>query len=619
MCRTALRSGLPLTVPVLLKPELELVDKVIQIPTIELFDLSRDGKVAIVLSNQSGSFQVSALPTEGGSPRQLTHGKERVSWARIANNSHHVGFSRDFGGKEQHQLFRVPLNGGKEEQLAQLPPVRIADFNWSHKDDRIAFAGATQEHNIVSILDTATGASREIYRGKGWMFNPDWSPDDSQIAFTAKTTETPTAMELVFTDAEGKGQPEVYTPKPGSENTGPQWHPRDPLVLFKTDAHGRYDLAVYYRKEKILSYLRAGENGVDIPVYGWTPDRKGVYYLASREGRTNLYLEQLDSAAPPRLLPLPDGWHAGFFNSTIKMTANTIIYSYSSLSKPSAVSRLDLNLDRTTPLYEQEAALPLGTAEPIVYKSFDNRPIHGWFIKTASKQPRPPCVLWIHGGPAWQVADEWNSAIQSFAVAGYNIFAPNIRGSTGYGVEFQNLNIHDVGGADLRDVEEASKYLKTRPDVDRDKIAIVGASYGGYMTFLATTKLPQLWAAGAAIVGITDWKEMYDLSDALFRSFIERYFGKPDENPQLYHDRSPINFVENIRAPLFIWHRGNDSRCPLGPVEKFAKQLKEQGKKYEMNVVWDEGHGLQKTENLARQYKPVVSFLTKELKTPGSI
>ncbi len=127
--------------------------------------------------------------------------------------------------------------------------------------------------------------------------------------------------------------------------------------------------------------------------------------------------------------------------------------------------------------------------------------------------------------------------------------------------------------------------LSTKAPSDSDKIAIVGTSYGGYMTFLATTKLPQLWAAGAAIVGMTDWKEMYELSDALFRSFIERYFGRPEGNPQLYHDRSPINYVENIWAPLLIWHRGNDSRCPLGPVEKFANRLKEQGKKYEMEVV----------------------------------
>jgi len=157
------------------------------------------------------------------------------------------------------------------------------------------------------------------------------------------------------------------------------------------------------------------------------------------------------------------------------------------------------------------------------------------------------------------------------------------------------------------------KYIRSRPGVDPAKIAIVGASYGGYMTFLAMTKLPRLWAAGAAIVGITDWEESYELSDAAFRSFIERYFGPPDVNRKLYRDRSPIHFVENIRAPLLIWHRGNDSRCPLKPVEKFADRLKELGRPYDMVVVWDEGHGMQKTENLVRQYEGVVRFLDKAL------
>ena len=195
------------------------------------------------------------------------------------------------------------------------------------------------------------------------------------------------------------------------------------------------------------------------------------------------------------------------------------------------------------------------------------------------------------------------------------MFAPNIRGSTGYGVEFQNLNIHDVGGGDLRDVEYAAEYLRTRREVDPRRIAIVGASYGGYMTYLALGKLPDLWAAGAAIVGITDWREMYDLSDAAFRSFVERYFGKPEENPDLYRDRSPIEFVERVRAPLLIWHRGNDSRCPLAPVEKYATKLKQFGKTFEIEVVWDEGHGFQKTENVVRQYQGVVRFLGKYVGT----
>ncbi len=175
------------------------------------------------------------------------------------------------------------------------------------------------------------------------------------------------------------------------------------------------------------------------------------------------------------------------------------------------------------------------------------------------------------------------------------------------------MNIHDCGGADLKDVEEAAKYIKTRPDVDPSKIALVGASYGGFMTFLATTKIPDYWAAGAAIVGITDWKEMYELSDAAFKSFIERYFGKPEENPGLYYDRSAINFAQNLKAPLLIWHRGNDSRCPLAPVQKYADRLRELGKDFEMNVVWDEGHGFQKTENLVRQYKGIIEFLDRKM------
>ena len=157
-------------------------------------------------------------------------------------------------------------------------------------------------------------------------------------------------------------------------------------------------------------------------------------------------------------------------------------------------------------LYEERTEIPLGKAEHVVYRSFDGLPIQGWFLKQPGYEGPRPCVLWIHGGPAWEVADEWNGPVQSLTVAGLNVFAPNIRGSTGYGVEFQNMNIHDVGGADLKDVEKAAEYLKTRPDVDPEKIAIVGASYGGYMTFLATTKLPSLWAAGAAVVGITDWE-----------------------------------------------------------------------------------------------------------------
>jgi len=605
-----------MTEPVLVSPRLVYVDRVIGIPDIELLDLSKDGKTALALSNKTGSYQLAAVDVRGGLLRQVSHGKERVAWARISNDSETVCFSRDFGGKEEHQLFTVPLvDGGEEEQLTQLSGTRVNDFNWSNGDDRLAVAGATKEVNGLWTVDLSDGSHTEIYRNRHWIFNPEWSKNDSTVAVSAKTTEHPTALEIVLLSSEGDGEPVVYTPKQDSENTIGGWHPSEPWILFKTDARDRYELAVYKTDSQELSYLKGRELGVDFPVFGWMPDGKSVYYLATNTGRTRLYVEQVEGSGPPSEVPLPEGYHAGFLGSSLRVdrSGEHFVFSWSSLSSPTTLSRYDIGTRRVETLHEHFTDLPLGRAEPVVYNSFDGRPIHGWFLKPPRMEGKRPCVLWIHGGPAWEVADAWNPAIQSFLVAGYTLFAPNIRGSTGYGVEFQNLNIHDCGGADLKDVEEAAKYLRTRPEVDASKIALVGASYGGFMTFLATTKIPDYWAAAAAIVGITDWKEMYELSDAAFKSFIERYFGKPEENPDLYYDRSATNFAQNLKAPLLIWHRGNDSRCPLVPVQKYADKLRDLGNDVEMNVVWDEGHGFQKTENLARQYRAVIEFLDKKL------
>src|SRR5207244_8996433 len=128
------------------------VERVIGIPDIELFYLSKDGKTALVLSNRTGSYQLAALDTRGGQLRPVSHGKERVACARISNDSETVCFSRDFGGREEHQLFTIPLTDGEEEeQLTKLPATRAFNFNWSNGDDRIALEVATHETNAVWI------------------------------------------------------------------------------------------------------------------------------------------------------------------------------------------------------------------------------------------------------------------------------------------------------------------------------------------------------------------------------------------------------------------------------------------------------------------------------------
>jgi len=243
----------------------EQVKQVFEIPDLELLDVSRDGQAALVLSNNTGSYQLFSIPVQGGDLKQVSHGNERVSWASISNDSRWVAFSRDQGGKEQHQLYKTRLESGEEEQqLTQLSPNRILDFNWSSRDDRIAFAGSTEEFNGIWVVETKTGKVTEVYRQKHWLFGPEWTSDDSWLVFSAKTTEAPTSMELVFKDMNGHRSPIVYTPKPGSENTRAQWNTHNSsLVLFKTDAQDRYDLAIYDRDKARLSYLRPVQRSSD--------------------------------------------------------------------------------------------------------------------------------------------------------------------------------------------------------------------------------------------------------------------------------------------------------------------------------------------------------------------
>lgn len=134
--------------------------------------------------------------------------------------------------------------------------------------------------------------------------------------------------------------------------------------------------------------------------------------------------------------------------------------------------------------------------------------------------------------------------INSLRAAGYHVVAPNFRGSTGYGEKFRQLDIRDLGGGDLMNIVYARKHAIETGLTDEHKIAVMGYSYGGFMTYLATVKHPELWRCSIAGAGIVDWEELYHLSDSIFKQFVEILFTGKKE---LWKDRSAINFAENLR------------------------------------------------------------------------
>jgi dipeptidyl aminopeptidase/acylaminoacyl peptidase len=248
------------------------------------------------------------------------------------------------------------------------------------------------------------------------------------------------------------------------------------------------------------------------------------------------------------------------------------------------------------------------------YESADGLKIHAWYLPAAYGPVPQPAVVWAHGGPGAQTYDAWNPDLQSISQSGFAVLAPNFRGSTGYGAEFRNMNLSDLGGGDLEDVVAGAKWLAKQREIDKSKIAIFGRSYGGYMTLMALTKRPEVFAAGVALVPVTDWLELYELDDAALRKNDEELFGGPPEKKgELYRDRSPINFVSNIRVPVLIKAGRNDPSCHIQPIEKFVKRLEEMKRPHEFIVEEKEGHMSGRVDALKRDVTTGVNYLKKTL------
>ncbi|TRM83530.1 S9 family peptidase, partial [Sulfolobus sp. F3] len=251
--------------------------------------------------------------------------------------------------------------------------------------------------------------------------------------------------------------------------------------------------------------------------------------------------------------------------------------------------------------------LNLGEVEYIKIKSEVEVPT--WIIKSNRGRVPGIGIVYVHGGPWSDVDDSWNLLISPLLLFGYHVIAPNFRGSTGYGSKFNLMDIGDPGGGDLRDVVKARDYAVEKGIVKR--IGIMGYSYGGYMTLLAVGKELDKWDFGIAGASVADWVEMYELSDATFRSFIEILFN--GKNLELMKERSPITYVKNVKVPLCIIHSQNDSRTPLSPVMRYVQELHKSGKSFELHVVPNMGHAIYNVDNAIDILLPAIIFLKRQM------
>jgi len=247
------------------------------------------------------------------------------------------------------------------------------------------------------------------------------------------------------------------------------------------------------------------------------------------------------------------------------------------------------------------------------YQSFDGRRVQGWLLRNSD--PEAPLVMYLHGGPTATQGDWWYPEIPPLAIAGFHVFAPNFRGSDGFGMEFRDLNIGDLGGGDLQDVRYGAHYAMDIVKTDR-RPALFGGSYGGYLTLQGLLTQPNEWAGGVAIAPTTDWKEDYNLSDSHYRKFCVHFFGgTPAEKSDLYDDRSPITHLRGLTKPLLILHGENDTITALEAVKKFAAEAEKLRLPVQLAITRDEGHGSLHNMNAIRDITLTLEHLRTIFRT----
>src|SRR6266576_3350242 len=352
----------------------------------------------------------------------------------------------------------------------------------------------------------------------------------------------------------------------------------------------------------------------------FSPDGKSFTYTVNADGIEDVYIADRANVRAEKIPLQPGLSYFPGYPSSFSPSGDCLLLTHESSVQPADLWIDDLASRKITQLTRTAIASLAGAAMPpsrvVHYKSFDGTVISAlmWVPFNLQRDGSNPALVLPHGGPTWQVIDFWNPSVAALVSRGYICIAPNVRGSTGYGIDFQKANYQDLGGGDLQDEVYATEFLKATGYVNAKKIGITGGSYGGYMTLMALGKTPEIWAAGVEEYGIINWFTMLQHEDALLQEYEKSLLGDPEKDRKIYEQDSPITYIRNVKAPLLVLQGENDPRVPKEEAEQVVDSLKKDGKVVDAHYYSDEGHGFAKRENRIDAIRRSVDWVDKYLK-----
>ncbi len=571
-----------------------------------------DGAAVVYINDQSGTLELWYRSFDG-QPQQLTSLKEKVVNPRVSPDGGTVILASDYGGNERYDLYRIDLKTNKVGPVTQTESVSETGHRFSPDGQQLVFMAdpETPFRPQVFLFDLGTGDRRQLTREKVPVWRPVWSHDGQVIAAT-RTGDWQYGQLLVISVLDG----EIRVVKPPAD--GHILWPIDfspdnrTLLAFTKNETGFNQLAIVDIESGVIK--RIGPGQWDMDDAAWHADA-GIFFTQNVSGRYGLY-RMVDPDGKPEEIMAPHGVIRGL---EISSDGTQLLFGRADGTHPTDLYVYDLASRKTSQLTQSlpETVKParLSVAEPFEVESFDGTPIQGFLYKppmTRLGEPYPAVAV-IHYGPDAQSVENFDALVQALTQAGFAVIAPNYRGSSGYGKTFLDMNNKDWGGGDRKDVRTVLEHFAAQGLIDGKRIGITGSSYGGYMTLIALVKDDDFYAAGADAFGMHDLVEDYELTKDRFGLWYETEMGTPQENPDLFADRSPIRFLHRIKAPLIIFQGANDTNVPKDESDRVVEKLRSMGRTVEYVVYEDEGHGFTRRPNRIDYIQRTVDFFREHL------
>jgi dipeptidyl aminopeptidase/acylaminoacyl peptidase len=582
---------------------------------------SPDSRQISYVHDGSGQFNLWSSPVEGGYPRQLTtRDEEAVRHHRWTPSG--IVLELDHLGAEQWQVNVMPPDGmgwpravtARDDVQYQIGPVA---------DDgrRMLFCGNQERPTDVALylLDIAEGKTRLVLeREKQLLYPLAWHPDGRRAAIADFLGNTDQHAYLFDVES---GELRDLTPHEDEEFNQP--------VGFSADGRRLYNITDRGAEHNFLEAIDLGTGGRE-PVIkaGWdvehaelSGDRRRLGYTINEDGYSRFHLLNFETG---RELPFPDmpkgvcSQYAispdGRLIAALVGTGRRVFDVYVADVDAGRVARVTENFLGGIP--ESELVEP----ELVHFDTFDGKHIPAWLYRPLGAAGRVPVLLSVHGGPEVQEhthVTRSSSFYQYLLSRGIAVLAPNIRGSTGYGKSYQRLIHRDWGGDELRDIEHAAIWLREQSWADRELIAVYGASFGGFATLSAMTRLPDYWRCGIDLVGPSNLVTFAKAVPPHWRATMKEWVGDPEEDFDFLMSRSPITYVENMKAPLLVLQGANDPRVVKPESDQMVEKLRSLGREVEYHVFDDEGHDFSKRANQLKAYRLIAAFLFKQFALPA--